>query len=99
MPVFLVAMILHYIPIVNMWLMTEIIAGLPITHAVQLIFSTPVQFGVGKRFYVNAFKSVRNGGANMDVLIAIGTTAAYAYSFMTVIMNLIKSTFISRKSF
>ena len=42
--------------------------------------ATPVQFYVGKQYYVGAYKSLRNGSANMDVLIAMGSSAAYFYS-------------------
>jgi P-type Cu+ transporter len=49
-------------------------------HWVMLAFATPVQFYVGAQYYVGAYKAVRNGAANMDVLIALGTTAAYVYS-------------------
>ncbi|MED4779371.1 heavy metal translocating P-type ATPase [Brevibacillus choshinensis] len=47
---------------------------------VQLILATPVQFYVGKQFYVGAYKALRNGSANMDVLVSLGTSAAYFYS-------------------
>ncbi|CAM3467907.1 heavy metal translocating P-type ATPase [Marinicrinis lubricantis] len=46
----------------------------------QLALATPVQFYIGKQFYVGAFKALRNKSANMDVLIALGTSAAYFYS-------------------
>lgn len=46
----------------------------------QLILATPVQFIIGARFYKGAYNSLRGGGANMDVLIAMGTSAAYFYS-------------------
>ena len=42
--------------------------------------ATPVQFYVGWQYYVGAFKSLRNGSANMDVLIAMGSSVAYFYS-------------------
>jgi Cu+-exporting ATPase len=42
--------------------------------------ATPVQFYVGKQYYVGAYKALRNGSANMDVLIAMGSSAAYFYS-------------------
>ncbi len=42
--------------------------------------ATPVQFYVGWQYYVGAYKSLRNGAANMDVLIAMGSSAAYFYS-------------------
>jgi Cu+-exporting ATPase len=47
---------------------------------VLLALATPVQFYVGWQYYVGAFKALRNGSANMDVLIALGTSAAYFYS-------------------
>jgi Cu+-exporting ATPase len=46
----------------------------------QLALSTPVQFVIGGQFYAGAFKALRSGSANMDVLIALGTSAAYFYS-------------------
>ncbi|WP_027415116.1 heavy metal translocating P-type ATPase [Aneurinibacillus terranovensis] len=47
---------------------------------VQLALATPVQFVIGGQFYVGAFKALRNKSANMDVLVALGTSAAYFYS-------------------
>ncbi|WP_040952875.1 heavy metal translocating P-type ATPase [Gorillibacterium massiliense] len=46
----------------------------------QLILATPVQFIIGYPFYVGAYKALRNGSANMDVLVVLGTSAAYFYS-------------------
>jgi Cu+-exporting ATPase len=47
---------------------------------VQLLLATPVQFYIGRQFYVGAYKALRNGSANMDVLVSLGTSAAYFYS-------------------
>jgi Cu+-exporting ATPase len=46
----------------------------------QWALATPVQFYVGGQYYSGAFKALRNGTANMDVLIAMGSSAAYFYS-------------------
>ncbi|MBD3109058.1 copper-translocating P-type ATPase [Bacillus sp. AGMB 02131] len=46
----------------------------------QFALATPVQFIIGWQFYVGAYKSLRNKSANMDVLVALGTSAAYFYS-------------------
>jgi Cu+-exporting ATPase len=46
----------------------------------QLALATPVQFVSGARFYRGAWHALRGGAANMDVLIALGTTIAWAYS-------------------
>lgn len=47
---------------------------------VQMALASPVQFFIGKQFYVGAYKALRNKSANMDVLVALGTSAAYFYS-------------------
>ncbi|SCW51510.1 Cu+-exporting ATPase [Paenibacillus tianmuensis] len=47
---------------------------------VQLALATPVQFIIGLPFYTGAYKALRNKSANMDVLVALGTSAAYFYS-------------------
>jgi Cu+-exporting ATPase len=46
----------------------------------QLVLATPVQFVSGARFYRGAWHALRGGAANMDVLVALGTTMAYAFS-------------------
>ncbi|MGP7816424.1 heavy metal translocating P-type ATPase [Niallia sp. 01092] len=47
---------------------------------VQLLLATPVQFIIGKQFYIGAYKAIKNYSANMDVLVVLGTSAAYFYS-------------------
>jgi Cu+-exporting ATPase len=47
---------------------------------VQLILVTPVQFGVGQRFYRGAYHALKTKAPNMDVLVAMGTSAAFALS-------------------
>ncbi len=56
----------------------------------MMIPATIVQFVVGWQYYVGAFKSLRAGGANMDVLIALGSSVAYTYS-VGVVAGLIPS--------
>lgn len=46
----------------------------------QFAFAFPVQFIIGWQFYTGAYKSLRSGAANMDVLVALGTSAAFFYS-------------------
>ncbi len=47
---------------------------------VQMALATPVQFIIGWQFYVGAYKALKNKSANMDVLVVLGTSAAYFYS-------------------
>ncbi|MEG3617473.1 heavy metal translocating P-type ATPase [Magnetovibrio sp. PR-2] len=58
------------------------------THMSQLILATAVQFGAGLRFYVPAFKAVRAGSGNMDLLVVLGTTAAWGLSAVRVVQGI-----------
>lgn len=53
----------------------------------QFVLATIVQIVCGYKFYISAWKSVRSGAANMDVLVAIGTTAAYGLSLYTLLRH------------
>lgn len=55
-------------------------AHAPWANYAMMIVAAPVQFYVGWQYYVGAYKSLRNGSANMDVLVAMGSTVAYVYS-------------------
>jgi Cu+-exporting ATPase len=54
----------------------------------EFALATPVQFYVGWQYYIGAYKALRNGSANMDVLISMGSSAAYFYS-ISVVLKLI----------
>ncbi|MBK7000486.1 MAG: copper-translocating P-type ATPase [Rhodoferax sp.] len=54
----------------------------------QLALATPVQFWIGRRFYVGGYNALRGGGANMDVLVALGTTMAYGLSATVTLLGL-----------
>lgn len=64
--------------------MALMLAGIhaPALHhpLLQFALATPVQFIVGWRFYRNAYLGLRGGGPGMDLLVALGTSAAYCYS-------------------
>ncbi len=55
---------------------------------IQLAFATPVQLWAGRRFYVGAWHSLRGGGANMDVLIVLGTSMAFIFSALVTLLGL-----------
>ncbi len=54
----------------------------------QLLLATPVQFWIGWRFYDGAYKALRGGGANMDVLVALGTSMAWGFSAVVTLFGL-----------
>ncbi len=54
----------------------------------QWLLATPVQLWAGKRFYVGAWHALRGGGANMDVLVALGTSMAYLLSATVTLFGL-----------
>lgn len=54
---------------------------------IQWAFASVVQFYVGKRYYINAYRNLVNKSTNMDVLIAFGTSMAYFYSIYKVLIG------------
>lgn len=58
----------------------------------MLALATPVQFYVGWDYYTGGFKALRNGAANMDVLVALGSSAAFFYSIPVTIALILGST-------
>ncbi|NGX58099.1 MAG: Copper-exporting P-type ATPase A [Chlamydiae bacterium] len=70
--------------------MIGVLLGFPerIPVWIQLILATIVQFWCGWSFYTSSFYSLKARSANMDVLIAMGTTAAYGFSLVVVIFGL-----------
>lgn len=78
-------------------LLMEMVYMLPLwnTHShgllpmwLQALLATPVQFWIGKRFFLGSWHSLRGGGANMDVLVALGTSAAYFLSLAVLLFKL-----------
>ncbi len=59
----------------------------PVNGWVQLALATPVQFWLGARFYRAAFKAARAGSGNMDLLVALGTSAAYGLSLAELFLH------------
>ncbi|HOV30162.1 MAG TPA: copper-translocating P-type ATPase [Anaerolineaceae bacterium] len=69
----------------DLGLLPTAIAHAPWMDWLFFALATPVQFYVGASYYVNGFKSLRNKSANMDVLVAMGTSAAYFYSIFVLL--------------
>ncbi|KAF5937133.1 hypothetical protein HYC85_024639 [Camellia sinensis] len=84
-PVFLTSMVFMYIPGLKHGLDTKVVNMLTVGEILRWVLSTPVQFIIGRRFYTGSYNALRHGSANMDVLIALGTNAAYFYSVYSVL--------------
>lgn len=92
------------------WLFFSAILSLPIMPLMflpmsrpimytMLILATIVQFTAGWTFYRGAYHALKNRSANMDVLVALGITAAYGYSLMTTIHMFIPAVFFEGPNF
>ena len=64
------------------WMFGSAAGHAELPRLLQLALATPVQFWIGARFYRGGWASLRGGGANMDVLVALGTSAAYFFSLL-----------------
>lgn len=98
-PVFLTSMVFMYIPGIKQVLDKKIVNMLSIGEVSRWILSTPVQFIIGRRFYVGSYRAFRRGSANMDVLIALGTNAAYFYSLYSMLRAATSESFKSTDFF
>lgn len=92
-PVFVFSMLLPMLPPYGNWLDYKIHNMLTIGILLRWILCTPVQFIIGRRFYVGSYYALRRKSANMDVLVALGTNAAYFYSMYIVLKALTSDKF------
>ncbi|KAE8448567.1 hypothetical protein EG329_009448 [Mollisiaceae sp. DMI_Dod_QoI] len=88
-PVILISMIIPMmLPFLDFGSL-RIIPGLYLGDIICLILTIPVQFGIGKRFYISAYKSLKHGSPTMDVLVVLGTSAAFFFSIAAMIVSIL----------
>lgn len=91
-PVFVINKILPHFELGRSLTETPILfASLHLGDVMSLILTVPVQFGIGRRFYAVAYKSLKHGSATMDVLVCLGTTAAFTFSLLSMLIALLSS--------
>lgn len=90
-PVFFIHMVAHRIPALRPILHFKLIHGIYLDQFTIFCLTTPAQFWVGSKFYKNAFKAIKHGSGTMDVLVMLGTSAAYFYSLFTMIAGIFNS--------
>ncbi|KAI1768197.1 heavy metal translocatin [Hypoxylon sp. FL1150] len=88
-PVFLVGMVFPMlIPILDFGGL-QILPGLFLGDIICLVLTIPIQFGIGRRFYVSAYKSIKHKSPTMDVLVVLGTSAAFFFSVFAMVVSLL----------
>ncbi|KAJ4261530.1 Cu(2+)-transporting P-type ATPase [Fusarium torreyae] len=67
----------------------ELVPGLFLGDIICLILTIPIQFGIGKRFYISAWKSLKHRSPTMDVLVILGTSCAFFFSLITMAVSIL----------
>ncbi|RKF57698.1 Copper-transporting ATPase ccc2 [Erysiphe neolycopersici] len=87
-PVFLISMIIPmFLPTLDFGSLV-IIPGLYLGDLICFFITLPVQFGIGRRFYKSAYKSMKHHSPTMDVLVVLGTSAAFFFSVAAIIVSI-----------
>ncbi|KAF5198008.1 Copper-transporting atpase hma4 [Thalictrum thalictroides] len=92
-PVFIFSMVLPMLPPYGNWLSFKLYNMFTIGMLLRWLLCSPVQLIIGRRFYTGAYHALKRGSTNMDVLVALGTNAAYFYSVYTLIKALSSDSF------
>lgn len=87
-----------YIPAIDHGLQTTS-SGFAVADVVSFSLATPVQFWVGWTFHKGAWKALRRGRPNMDVLVSVGTNAAYIYSLISIIYTRVNADYEDHGNF
>ncbi|KAK4194426.1 putative type IB cation-transporting ATPase [Triangularia verruculosa] len=88
-PVFVISMVIPMCTPSLDFGSVRLIPGLYLGDVVCLGLTIPVQFGIGKRFYKSAYKSLKHGSPTMDVLVVLGTSCAFFFSVMAMLVSVL----------
>lgn len=89
-PVFLISMFFPmFVPTLDIGsFQLPVLPGLWLGDGLCLVLTIPVQFGIGRRFYISAWRSIRHGSPTMDVLVTLGTSAAFFFSCAAMLVSI-----------
>ncbi|GAA5957613.1 hypothetical protein JCM3765_001455 [Sporobolomyces pararoseus] len=85
LPVFLLSMVFPMVSFLRPLVNLVLLPGIHLGDVICCILTVPVQFGIGARFYRSAFRALKHKSATMDVLVVLGTTAAFTYSIFAMV--------------
>ncbi|KAF9530394.1 E1-E2 ATPase-domain-containing protein [Crepidotus variabilis] len=91
-PVFFLRMISPRIHTLNEFFGTRLFNGVILGDVLAAIVTSPAQFWIGAKFYRSAWKSLKHRSATMDVLVVLGTSAAYFYSIIVLFFAMFNTT-------
>jgi Cu+-exporting ATPase len=89
-PNFIIGMMHMYLPFMG-WTQWKLMTGIYLGQVICLFLTIPVQCILARSFYINAYKSLKHGAATMDVLVCLGTTAAFSYSVLNMFFAMFSS--------
>ncbi|KAF8676831.1 Copper P-type ATPase CtaA [Rhizoctonia solani] len=90
-PVFFIGMVAMHIPFLMPIVGYRLCTGIYLGDLLVFLLTIPVQFWIARKFYHNAWKAVKHGSATMDVLVMLGTTSAFIYSFLAMFFAMFNS--------
>jgi Cu+-exporting ATPase len=85
-PVFFLSMIFPMVPFLRPLVNYRLVHGIYTGDLACLLLTIPVQFGIGRRFYISAYRAVKHKTATMDVLVVLGTTASFTFSVAAMLL-------------
>jgi P-type Cu+ transporter len=85
LPVFFLSMVAPHVCFLHYFVKCRIFNGIYLTDVLVLALTTPAQFWIGRAFYRSAFKAIKYRSPTIDVLIVLGTSAAYFYSLVAML--------------
>ncbi|KAH0836710.1 hypothetical protein J3R83DRAFT_8439 [Lanmaoa asiatica] len=92
LPVFFLSMVAPHISLLHPFVSYRLFNGIYLTDILIFALTTPAQFWIGQKFYRTAFKAIKHRSPTMDVLIMLGTSAAYFYSIFAMLFAAFNTT-------